>query len=471
MTYWYENPDNDKDAWHWMGLASSLAIKIGLQVDPKSTDMPLSQQKMRKRIWWCCYMRDRVIALGTRHPMNFEDRQFDMPMLEEEDFDIRQLDDNIAAVSTECTFMRDTQMQKELATMCIAMASLCTLIGRVLESRYSVHLRQNLKLDSSTNQSTMMFCPDKTLKDIHRFNKVDTDLTAWLSSLPDCCHRRPLTTTDVVNGKSTIVVHRQLLHMMYFGAVSALHRPGIPPSTVSHEQTTRTEMQSRSRVKVREAATHVTDIIVELHHYHLDGYLPTTGVTVILPTMVSHILEMKSNSEEARDRATHSLLQCALVMDTLSQTYISANYALSFLEAAMHKATPSIDIKKMLSKPAVVGCVPVKVDAQVVPQLEGHLLDGIDSEPQRSERTLDTKCIMPSNVVDAIDLGMTDNITHCTMSSGDNFDWMADVSDYLDVEHWLRRSVDSAHQEELATVSDVDDEATAILAACFAGGT
>ncbi|CRK15197.1 hypothetical protein BN1708_017356, partial [Verticillium longisporum] len=77
MTYWYETPDDQKDTWHWMGVAISLAHTIGLHRNPATTSMPLRKQKLWKRIWWSCFMRDRLVALGMRRPTRIKDEDYD----------------------------------------------------------------------------------------------------------------------------------------------------------------------------------------------------------------------------------------------------------------------------------------------------------------------------------------------------------------------------------------------------------
>lgn len=104
MTYWYETPDDQKDTWHWMGVAISLGHTIGLHRNPANTNMPPQRRKLWKRIWWSCFMRDRLIALGMRRPTRIKDEDFDVPMLVEDDFDIKALPDSVQVVGPECTF-------------------------------------------------------------------------------------------------------------------------------------------------------------------------------------------------------------------------------------------------------------------------------------------------------------------------------------------------------------------------------
>src|SRR5687768_13102797 len=151
MTYWYETPDDQKDTWHWMGVAISLAHTIGLHRNPGTTSMAPPRQKLWKRIWWSCFMRDRLIALGMRRPTRIKDEDFDVPQLEEDDFEIQALPDNITVIPPECALMRDVAMQRELAVMCIYKAKLCVTISHMLKAQYSVLIRDHMKPENTTN--------------------------------------------------------------------------------------------------------------------------------------------------------------------------------------------------------------------------------------------------------------------------------------------------------------------------------
>ncbi|KAJ4109057.1 Cutinase transcription factor 1 beta [Fusarium oxysporum] len=230
MTYWYETPDDQKDTWHWMGVAISLAHTIGLHRNPGSTSMAPAKQKLWKRIWWSCFMRDRLIALGMRRPTRIKDEDFDVPMLEESDFEIEVLPENNTIIPASCALVRNLDMQRELAIMCIAKAQLCVCISRMLKAQYSVLIRDKMKPENTTN-STMMLFPNKQLDNVESVTEVDHELMAWAESLPACCQYRTLTPLDVKDGRSTIAVQRTLLHMVYYTTISALHRPQFLPSS------------------------------------------------------------------------------------------------------------------------------------------------------------------------------------------------------------------------------------------------
>ncbi|KAI0442643.1 fungal-specific transcription factor domain-containing protein [Xylaria telfairii] len=337
MTYWYETPDDQKDTWHWMGVAISLGHTIGLHRNPANTNMPPQRRKLWKRIWWSCFMRDRLIALGMRRPTRIKDEDFDVPMLVEDDFDIKALSDSVQVVGPECTFLRDVGMQQELAHMCIAKAKLSLCISQMLKAQYSVLICTKTHPENMTN-STMMLLPNKQLDNMETIAKCDHGLTKWAETLPDSCKYRPLSPLDVQGGRGVIAVQRNLLHMVYFTTLSALHRPLFLPSSPRNIQQTPSQVQQQiSRMRVCNAAVQITRMVTELSALRLDRFLPTTGVTVVLPAMIIHMIEMKNPSQVVQAAAHKGFQQCMRVMERLRDTYAAADYAVAFVNAAMRK--------------------------------------------------------------------------------------------------------------------------------------
>lgn len=337
MTYWYEAPEDQKDTWHWMGVAISLAHTIALHRNPITHST--GKHKLRKRIWWSCFMRDRLIALGMRRPTRIKDEDFDVPMLEPSDFDMEVLPDDNRIVPSECTLVRDTKMQQELAEMCVQKAKLCLLVSNMLKAQYSVLIRDRTGPDAPS-KSTMMLLPKKDMDDaqIKNVQAVDAELSAWFTALPESCKYRPLTIVDVEGGRSPVAVQRNLLHMVYQTTISALHRPQFLPSSPMQAPAVSRAVQAISRSKVRNAATQITRMAAEMYRFGLESYLPTTGVTVVLPAMIMHLLHMKDPVCKTREEAREGFSQCMRVMMKLREIYAAADFAVGFLESALKKA-------------------------------------------------------------------------------------------------------------------------------------
>ncbi|KFY06520.1 hypothetical protein V491_08588, partial [Pseudogymnoascus sp. VKM F-3775] len=183
MTYWCETPDNQKDTWHWMGVAISLANTIGLHRNPSPTTIPPRKQKLWKRIWWSCFMRDHLVALGMRRPSRIKDEDFDIPMLELEDFETEEFPSHILSC---CRTLRNSALLTDLAHLCIAKAKLCLCISHVLsDAQYSVLIRnkgQAMGQEDYTRSSVMLF-PMK-LDQTDEVRDCDSELAEWLVSSP-----------------------------------------------------------------------------------------------------------------------------------------------------------------------------------------------------------------------------------------------------------------------------------------------
>ncbi|KAJ4135350.1 hypothetical protein NW765_009321 [Fusarium oxysporum] len=341
MTYWYETSEDKKGAWHWIGVAISLAYTLCLHRDPSTTSMSSARQKLYKRIWWSCFMRDRLIALGMRQPSRIHDKDFDVPMLEESDFDIEVFpqDDNI--LPRQCAVVRDITMQHELADLFIAKVQLCICIGHELNSMYSDDMRNKVIPENTTN-STSMLLPKKKLDNMECFLSIKLELLAWAEALPPCCRYTPLIRLDIKNSNATIAVQRTLLHMLYYTIDLTLHRPQLLPPSPTQVMTSPSVVQGVSRLHVRNATIYITRMASELHHLGLDRFLPVTGVTVILPAMMMQLLEMRNAAPQARVLAARGFQQCVTNQDLeFTETDSGRQTLLAELNLDLAKGSPT----------------------------------------------------------------------------------------------------------------------------------
>ncbi|KAI9778330.1 MAG: hypothetical protein M1839_008117 [Geoglossum umbratile] len=338
MTYWYETPDDQKDTWHWMGVAISLSHTIGLHRNPGKSKMDHKRQRLWKRIWWSCFMRDRLVALGMRRPTRIKSEDYDVPMLTLDDFEISSLNPNITCIAQDCLLARDPVRQRELAIMCIEKAKLCVCISHVLSAQYSVlNNNQGALTPEGNTTTTMMLLPRKLGAETCEVRSCDDQLSKWIEELPEeASYQTP--TPGAMD--EVLTVHRALLHMVYYTTLSALHRPQVLPSAPAAwpARNSGAELHEISRNKVRHAAAEITRIGKELRELDLVKYLPTTGVTVLLPAIIIHLLDIKSLDEKVRNESLRGFSLCMQVIHRLRENYAAADYATHFLEAAIRKA-------------------------------------------------------------------------------------------------------------------------------------
>ncbi|KAH6416953.1 hypothetical protein HBI14_106720 [Parastagonospora nodorum] len=365
LTYYYETPDDQKDTWHWMGVATSVAHTIGLHRNPDNTNLDVKRVKLWKRIWWSTYMRDRLIALGMRRPTRIKTEDFDVPMLTMDDFEISAIPDDITCIPADCRVARDTDTQRQLAIMCIEKARLCLCISQVLSKQYCV-LNNNHGLQN--DRTTMMLLPKKLDPETSEVKACDDELQKWVSELPDEAQY-----SDKPSGEPTIDVAKSLLHLVFFTTLSALHRPQVLPNSQGGPASAPTKVNVESdlldvsRRNVRRAASAITSIAHRLDAGGLVKYLPTTGVTVLLPAIIIHLLDIKAPEEETRRISLRGFCQCMAVMGKLRDIYAAADYSVAFLEAAIRKAgihvAPMTAQVSPIPKPSPVTSVEDLVDA------------------------------------------------------------------------------------------------------------
>lgn len=336
LTYYYETPDDQKDTWHWMGVATSVAHTIGLHRNPDNTNLDSKRVKLWKRIWWSTYMRDRLIALGMRRPTRIKSEDFDVPMLTLDDFEITPIPDSITCIPADCKVARDVDIQRQLAIMCIEKARLCLCISHVLSKQYCV-LNNNHGLQN--DRTTMMLLPKKLDPATSEVKTCDEELQKWVNELPEEAKY-----TDKASGEAAIDLARSLLHMVFFTTLSALHRPQVlpnsqgGPASAPSRNDVESDILDASRRNVRRAASAITSIAQRLDAGGLVKYLPTTGVTVLLPAIIIHLLDIKAPEEETRRTSLRGFCQCMAVMGKLRDLYAAADYSVAFLEAAIRKA-------------------------------------------------------------------------------------------------------------------------------------
>lgn len=340
MTYWYETPDDQKDSHHWMGIAVSLSHTIGLhRSTEKSTQMDESRKKLWKRIWWSTYMRDRLIALGMRRPTRIKNADFDVPMLTVADFEDAVLPNGPSCIPSDCKVLRSAEIQRQLAVMCIEKAKLCICISHVLSVQYSVLSNNHGVIsEEGSTMTTVRLTAKKREPEIYEVQSCDRELEEWKANLPIEAQYYTPSWQDLDKGDDCIILNRSLLTMIYYATLSALHRPQVLPSNAMPHRQTQTDMLEHSRKSVRLAAAEITSVANALFSLNLTRYLPTTGITVLLPAIIIHLLDIKAPDEATRRASLQGFCQCMQVLGKLRDSYAAADYSTAFLEAAIRKA-------------------------------------------------------------------------------------------------------------------------------------
>lgn len=177
MTFWSETPGDSKGGWHWVGLTVSLALTLGLHRKIDYAALDPEESRLRRRIWWSCYIRDRMLALAMNRPWRIRDGEFDTPMLSLDDFEISEATLDTLEVKTH-SFVADAKEQANLAQMCIAMAQLCTKVGDILILHFSILPEENtsVQLNDATGLTSTLLFAKTQVSQIDQIQACDRDL-------------------------------------------------------------------------------------------------------------------------------------------------------------------------------------------------------------------------------------------------------------------------------------------------------
>ncbi|GAB7356554.1 hypothetical protein MBLNU459_g7290t2 [Dothideomycetes sp. NU459] len=335
MTYWYESPQDIKDTWHWMGISLSLTQVLGFHRDPEHLSIGLRTKRRQKRIWWSCFMRDRLLALGIRRPARIRPGDFSVPMLTIDDFETTSLPSNLLRSVCDSPLAQDSESRKTMALACIEMAKLCVCIGDVLFSQYSILGDATI---TAENDAMTMVMPKHSTEQVQGLARCDAELGDWSQSMNAGCRYKAMsarTVKDLDDTKRMMRLHQAQLNMIYLTTVTVLHRPHAlqPPSGEDDGASSR-----HSRAKVTEAATGMSEIAYDLHHQGHLRYLSTSSIPAILWATLSHLTDISSARDDVRFSSIGRFYQCLQALEELRDMYASADHAVWFLEAVVRKS-------------------------------------------------------------------------------------------------------------------------------------
>lgn len=327
LTYWYPAPNDSKDAWHWVGVSLGLARTIGLHCHPNGSCLSSRQKRIRKRIWWSMYTRDRLIALGMRRPMHIRKDDSTVAPLIPEDFEQSPLSPEVAQLLKNVNILHNTTYQSQLALLFIEKVKLCLYIGDVLSGQYSI---QSFDF-GGTREGTMMLTPNS---DTSNMQSCEGKLEDWLRSLPVSIQYYQSGSAVLPEAEKVLHLHRALLKMLFLTASIYLHRPRV---TSCSDNSVDPNSLYISQGMMRSAATEIAYIARDLHALDLTWYCPVTSVTVFLSAMACHLQDMQCSDPAVRTDGYRHFHDCMNTLQCLRGVYVSADFAAIFLEMAIKR--------------------------------------------------------------------------------------------------------------------------------------
>ncbi|KAF5230942.1 hypothetical protein FANTH_13621 [Fusarium anthophilum] len=335
MTYWYERADDEKDTWHWTGIALSQIHVMGIHRSPEPLGISPKAKRGRKRIWWSCYVRDRLLALGIRRPARIRPDTFNVPDLTIEDLEIEPFDDAVISFLGNPQ-MTDSATQRGLMVCFLELTKLCVHIGDILFSQYSV---LNNDISKADEKITMMVVPKRSAQQMQDMEKCDLKLRDWIQNLESPCRYKANQSRETAQGRLALHLHQALLHMIYLTSTAILHRPQAQRLDDSSEDDIATR---RSADKIADAAGGITQVAYDLHQRDQLRFASTSAIPALLSAILIHLNDIASSRQDARYASIGQFYQCWQAIQSLREMYASADHVIRFLEAVIQRTNVSI---------------------------------------------------------------------------------------------------------------------------------
>ncbi|KAM5352889.1 hypothetical protein ACJ41O_005611 [Fusarium nematophilum] len=344
MTYWYDCPADDKDTWYWMGIALSLAQVLGLHREPEPSRTSARTRQLRRRIWWSCVMRDRLLALGIRRPSRIRNDEFGVSPLTSDDFDLRAPSDPISKILGDSRMTTPGPSARlELTVVCVELTKLCLCLGHILHSQYSLMGNQPA---GSEYLLRAIVVPKQSKTQLQDLDKCDAELSDWLENQDPRSKYTP--TGPEAEGKTDeatriIRLHQALLQMIYLTSLSILHKPQAFHSGSDGVDGAR---KKASREKVTQAAVATTKLAFHFQASNQLRYLSTSSIPAFLSASLIHLMDIRSADEEVRNISIGRFYQCLQALQELQDMYGSADCAVQFLEAVLKKTDINVPVMR-----------------------------------------------------------------------------------------------------------------------------
>ncbi|RFU73367.1 cutinase transcription factor 1 beta [Trichoderma arundinaceum] len=324
ITSWQDASDEHGKTWFWIDAAVSHAFAAGLHLEPSVSKPNLSKrkQRLRRRVWWCCFIRDRLLSLGMKRLPRIKDGDFQVSMLEEADFQPEQIrsDDDHAKFEAMCVYVKSRKKRAELARMCVAQATLCRSMSFLSSSMY-IAPHDNFSNFSETRKIT----PDGEQK----FTTYIRDLLEWRDGLPESVSYRPISTSDIgKDGNTSISLDRAVLHMIYYTAVLCLYRSRF--MVLLNDANASTMEKEMCKIYMQHSAKRIEEISKNIYDHGLDRLLPSMAANIAVSTASVYLLERKGQLQGCATEQSYR--QSRKLMQSMHDIYAGADLAKASLE-------------------------------------------------------------------------------------------------------------------------------------------
>ncbi|KAI3572725.1 cutinase transcription factor 1 alpha [Fusarium oxysporum f. sp. albedinis] len=291
MSFWRAGALLQKDTRHWLGAAVSLAQTKGLHRG-SSQDARSKLQRLRKRIWWSLYIRERQCAAALGLPPRIRDEDCDVEALNDADFQ-ETFDPTISP----------TQAQEFICYM-VEMSVLSRMLGRIIDQD---------------------FIPSKRLTTTGR-HEIKEAITSWRTSLPVCMQP----TTDGLD--SHLGFHGSMVHLACNNLLILLYRSSCGSPSTDDDSAMGAQIG-------QQAAARNTAIIENMIANSTLRHAQIHVITNIFNTLCIHTLALRNSEGTQRYLVEHRAKLCLLGLRELQKTWEVKNWILQLFFQYLDQST------------------------------------------------------------------------------------------------------------------------------------
>ncbi|KIW64803.1 hypothetical protein PV04_09712 [Phialophora macrospora] len=338
LSFWDGQPGSVRDSYHWIGVATLQATSIGLNLAPADSPVESRRQRTLSKTWWTLLVRDRLLAVAMRRPVQNKVYRFDVPMLHMLDFRPEPLVEVVRKTLHEKDLT--VQHMETLVSLWMALAQLSEYIDKVLSLQYTCQRTSTIPGQAA---AVVSLVPQMDASKSSEIMACGQELQNWYGYLPKEVQLIDMA-VDRQHEMETIRVHRELLAGYYSMTLMTLYRPLLNLQSTARNEATlcRTSMKM-----VSQAASSITDIFRNLYADNLITRLPDTAIAVLEPAVATHLLYSMSPTPTVRESSIQKFYLCWRVLLQFKQTYHLADMAMSMLDAAAKRLKSPPDVKTL----------------------------------------------------------------------------------------------------------------------------
>lgn len=172
----------------WLGIALRSAREAGAHRYDQDEILTLNEMKTKKKLWWCCLLRDNILALGVRRPLQIRPEHIDTHAVRSTTNELyEQLGNSeIYDSQTQCL------LAKLWAAQCKLVIELIDIMTLLYPSNDLVPVKSANKTDFHTVFHVCSFYKSK-LRDWFE------EAQSWVTELPKDTHPSVMLFTSLMN--------------------------------------------------------------------------------------------------------------------------------------------------------------------------------------------------------------------------------------------------------------------------------